>query len=74
MLLLFAIGLEIKPSRLWSLRREVFGLGSLQIVITASAITGLPCGMIGHGRLRFLRHWPDHGHVFYRPGHGNAAR
>lgn len=39
-LLLFAIGLEIKPSRLWSLRREVFGLGSLQIVITASAITG----------------------------------
>jgi len=39
-LLLFVIGLEIKPSRLWSLRREVFGLGSLQIVITASAITG----------------------------------
>lgn len=39
-LLLFVIGLEIKPSRLWSLRREVFGLGSLQIILTASAITG----------------------------------
>jgi glutathione-regulated potassium-efflux system ancillary protein KefC len=40
-LLLFVIGLEIRPSRLWSLRREVFGLGSLQIILTASAITGL---------------------------------
>lgn len=39
-LLLFVIGLEIKPSRLWALRRTVFGLGSLQIILTASAITG----------------------------------
>jgi glutathione-regulated potassium-efflux system protein KefB len=38
--LLFVIGLEIRPARLWSLRREVFGLGSLQIILTASAITG----------------------------------
>lgn len=38
-LLLFVIGLEIRPSRLWSLRREVFGLGSLQIILTAAAIT-----------------------------------
>ncbi len=38
-LLLFVIGLEIKPSRLWALRRKVFGLGTLQIVLTASAIT-----------------------------------
>jgi glutathione-regulated potassium-efflux system ancillary protein KefC len=37
--LLFVIGLEMKPSRLWSLRREVLGLGSLQIILTASAIT-----------------------------------
>lgn len=34
-MLLFLIGLEIKPSRLWSLRRQVFGLGSLQIICTA---------------------------------------
>ena len=38
-LLLFVIGLEIKPSRLWALRRQVFGLGSLQIILTVSAIT-----------------------------------
>jgi glutathione-regulated potassium-efflux system protein KefB len=39
-LLLFVIGLEIRPSRLWALRRQVFGLGSLQIILSACAITG----------------------------------
>ena len=39
-LLLFMIGLEIKPSRLWSLRRDLFGLGSLQILLTGLAISG----------------------------------
>lgn len=39
-LLLFVIGLEMRPSRLWALRHHVFGLGSLQIVLTASVITG----------------------------------
>lgn len=39
-LLLFVIGLVIRPSRLWAMRREVFGLGTLQIILTASAITG----------------------------------
>ena len=48
MLLLFVIGLEIRPLRLWALRREVFGLGSLQIILTASAITGYA----------LLNHWP----------------
>lgn len=33
-LLLFIIGIEIKPSRLWRMRRLVFGLGSLQVIIT----------------------------------------
>ncbi|MDX1812742.1 MAG: cation:proton antiporter, partial [Gammaproteobacteria bacterium] len=32
--LLFVIGIELKPSRLWQMRRLVFGLGSLQVVIT----------------------------------------
>ena len=31
-LLLFLIGLEIKPARLWKLRRAVLGLGSLQMI------------------------------------------
>jgi glutathione-regulated potassium-efflux system protein KefB len=37
-LLLFLIGLEMNPSRLWEMRREVFGLGSLQIVVSGLAI------------------------------------
>ena len=37
-LLLFLIGLEIKPRRLWELRRMLFGLGSLQIVLSALGI------------------------------------
>lgn len=37
-LLLFLIGLEMKPGRLWALRRDVFGLGSLQILISGIAI------------------------------------
>ncbi|GAA5178128.1 monovalent cation:proton antiporter-2 (CPA2) family protein [Niveibacterium umoris] len=31
-LLLFVIGLELQPSRLWALRRQVFGLGALQLI------------------------------------------
>ncbi|MCU7923423.1 MAG: cation:proton antiporter [Candidatus Thiodiazotropha sp. (ex Dulcina madagascariensis)] len=37
-LLLFLIGLEMRPRRLWEMRREVFGLGSLQILLTGLAI------------------------------------
>ena len=37
-MLLFLIGLEMRPSRLWALRREVFGLGSLQILLSGLAI------------------------------------
>lgn len=33
-LLLFVIGLELQPSRLWSLRRAVFGVGALQVGLT----------------------------------------
>ncbi|MCM8595865.1 cation:proton antiporter [Accumulibacter sp.] len=37
-LLLFLIGLEMKPRRLWDLRRTLFGLGSLQIVVSTVLI------------------------------------
>jgi monovalent cation:proton antiporter-2 (CPA2) family protein len=33
-LLLFVIGIELKPSRLWQMRRLVFGLGTLQVLLT----------------------------------------
>lgn len=34
-LLLFVIGLELEPSRLWKMRHAVFGLGSAQVGVTA---------------------------------------
>lgn len=37
-LLLFLIGLEMKPSQLWAMRRDVLGLGSLQILLSGLAI------------------------------------
>ena len=36
---LFVIGLEMKPSHLWGLRRQIFGLGSLQVIISAILLT-----------------------------------
>jgi monovalent cation:proton antiporter-2 (CPA2) family protein len=40
-MLLFLIGLELRPRRLWIMRRAVFGLGSAQVAITAAALAGL---------------------------------
>ena len=39
--LLFIIGIELKPERLWSMRRMVFGLGTAQVLVTGFVITGL---------------------------------
>lgn len=36
---LFIIGLEMKPSYLWGLRRQIFGLGSMQVVVCAVLLT-----------------------------------
>lgn len=38
-MLLFLIGLELQPSRLWALRRSIFVLGGLQVTTAAAAIT-----------------------------------
>jgi monovalent cation:proton antiporter-2 (CPA2) family protein len=40
-MLLFLIGLEVRPQRLWVMRRTVFGLGTAQVVITGMLIVGL---------------------------------
>ena len=37
-LLLFLVGLELQPSRLWVLRRPVFGLGGAQVVLTGAVL------------------------------------
>src|SRR6188768_2986100 len=36
---LFIIGLEMRPSRLWSLRREIFGLGVFHVAVCAFLLT-----------------------------------
>jgi len=38
-LLLFVIGLELQPRRLWTLRREVFGYGGAQVLLSAVPMT-----------------------------------
>lgn len=47
-MMLFVIGLELEPSRLWRIRKAIAGLGGLQVALTATvvaagtAIVGLP--------------------------------
>ena len=45
-MLLFVIGLELKPLRLWALRRDIFGLGIAQVVFsgTVLAAAGMAVG------------------------------
>jgi monovalent cation:proton antiporter-2 (CPA2) family protein len=45
-LFLFIIGLEMQPSRLWSMRGEIFGIGLAQVVLAMAALTcvGLALG------------------------------
>jgi monovalent cation:proton antiporter-2 (CPA2) family protein len=40
-LLLFLVGLELEPSRLWALRQPVFGLGGAQVLVTGAALSGI---------------------------------
>ena len=44
---LFIIGLEMRPSRLWSLRRDIFGLGAAQVAGAGLllTLTGMAAGM-----------------------------
>ena len=38
---LFIIGLEMQPSRLWGMRKDIFGLGALQVLAAMAALTGI---------------------------------
>lgn len=40
-LMLFLVGLELQPSRLWALRRPIFGTGSAQVLGCAAALFAL---------------------------------
>ena len=37
-MMLFLIGLELKPNLLWGMRKSIFGLGGLQLLVTALVI------------------------------------
>ena len=52
-LLLFVIGLELQPTRLWTLRRAVFGFGGAQVLLTTLALGagGLALGLGGPAAL-----------------------
>ena len=40
-MLLFLIGLELDPQRLWTLRRPIFGMGTVQVVVTTAAVAAI---------------------------------
>lgn len=40
-MLLFLIGLELRPARLWVMRRSVLGLGAAQVAIVSAAFFGI---------------------------------
>lgn len=46
-IMLFMIGLELEPARLWRMRGPIFGLGGLQVSLTALAAMGVAmwCGL-----------------------------
>jgi monovalent cation:proton antiporter-2 (CPA2) family protein len=45
--LLFLIGLELRPARLWVMRKSVLGLGGAQVGVTAAVIGGLCVWALG---------------------------
>jgi glutathione-regulated potassium-efflux system ancillary protein KefC len=42
-LMLFLVGLELEPERLWSMRRPIFGWGSVQVVACAVVLLAASC-------------------------------
>jgi monovalent cation:proton antiporter-2 (CPA2) family protein len=40
-MLLFLIGLELRPQRLWVMRRSVLGLGAAQVIVTGAVLAGI---------------------------------
>lgn len=53
-LFLFVVGLEMRPLHLWSLRRQIFGLGTLQITVCTLALTGVGRAFGLHGPAAFI--------------------
>jgi monovalent cation:proton antiporter-2 (CPA2) family protein len=47
-MMLFLIGLELRPSLLWRLRGPIFGLGGAQVLVTAAAVGAVLIGFVQH--------------------------
>ena len=48
-MLLFVIGLELRPVRLWAMRSAIFGLGTAQLVATAAVLAAIGIGLRAAG-------------------------
>src|SRR3569833_2782608 len=46
-LFLFIVGLEMEPSRLWSLRKQIFGLGVVQVALCGAVLTAAGVFILG---------------------------
>ncbi len=53
-LMLFLVGLELEPRRLWSLRKPIFGWGSVQLFGSTALIAGAALGLGIEGRLALV--------------------
>lgn len=85
-LLLFLLGLELRPHRLWTMRRFLFGLGITQILATSVVIAVLCSVLLGMGpgasmligfslalsSTAFVVQWLGEHREFNKP-HGRAA-
>ncbi|WP_205470659.1 cation:proton antiporter [Breoghania sp. L-A4] len=53
-LLLFVIGLELKPARLWRMRRDIFGLGAAQVALTGIILALMALPLINDWRVALV--------------------
>lgn len=52
--LMFIIGLELNPAKLWQLRRSIFGVGAAQVMLSAVVLAGLLMLTAFSGRRQWL--------------------
>jgi glutathione-regulated potassium-efflux system protein KefB len=51
---LFLIGLEMRPAKLWAMRKDIFGLGIAQVVICGALLTGVGMAFGLHPAAAFI--------------------
>jgi len=53
-LMLFLVGLELEPKRLWNLRRPIFGWGTAQVVSCAAVLFAVGCAVGAEWRVALV--------------------